>query len=51
MSNFTEAFLAALAGISAYYLLETLYYEVKSRLNGRRFIRYVEDLEDEVWDN
>jgi len=50
MSNFTETFVAALAGITVFYLLEALYYEVKARINGHNFIKFVEDLEDETWD-
>jgi len=50
MSNFTETFIASLAGITVFYLLEALYYEVKARINGNNFIKYVEDLEDETWD-
>jgi hypothetical protein len=50
MSNFTETFVATLAGITVFYLLESLYYEVKARINGRNFINFVEDLEDEAWD-
>ena len=50
MSNFTETFVAAFAGITVFYLVESLYYEVKARINGHNFINYVEDLEDEAWD-
>jgi hypothetical protein len=50
MSNFLETFVASLAGITVFYLLEALYYDVKARINGRRFINFVEDLEDETWD-
>jgi hypothetical protein len=50
MSNFTETFVASLAGITVFYLLEALYYEVKARINGNNFIKFVEDLEDETWD-
>ena len=50
MSNFTETFVAALAGITVFYLLKSLYYEVKARINGCNFIDYVEDLEDGYWD-
>ena len=50
MSNFTETALAALAGITVFYLLEGMYYEVKARINGRKFINFVEDQEDEYWD-
>lgn len=50
MSSFIETFVASLAGITVFYLLESLYYEVKARINGRNFINFVEDLEDEMWD-
>jgi hypothetical protein len=50
MSSFIEASLATLVGITVFYLLESLYYEVKARINGRNFVNYVEDLEDEMWD-
>ena len=50
MSNFLEMALATLAGITVFYLLESLYYEVKARINGRNFVNYIEDLEDEYWD-
>lgn len=50
MSNFTETFVAVVAGLTAYYLVESLFYEVKARINGRNFIKFVEDEEDEYWD-
>ena len=50
MSNFTETFVASIAGITVFYLLEALYYEVKARINGNNFIKFVEDQEDEYWD-
>lgn len=51
MSNFFETFLASLAGIATYYLVETLYYEVKARIRGRQWVNWVEDLEDDHWDS
>lgn len=48
MSNFLEIFLAVLAGIVVFSLLETAYYEVKSRLSGRQYERYIEYLEEEM---
>ena len=51
MSNFLEAVLASLAGVSLFYLIEAIYYDVKARINGRRFVQFVEDLEDDTWDN
>ncbi len=50
MSNFVETLVAAIAGITVFYLLEALYYEAKARINGRKFINFIEDLEDETWD-
>jgi len=51
MSNFFETFLASLAGIAVFYLLEGLYYEVKHRLAGKQYEEFLEDLEDETWEN
>jgi hypothetical protein len=50
MSNFFETFLATLAGIAVFYLLEGLYYEVKARIRGNQYVRFLEDVEDEFWD-
>ena len=50
MSNFTETFLASLSGIAVYYLLEGLFYEVKARIRGNQYVRFLEDQEDELWD-
>ena len=50
MSNFFETFLASLAGIAVFYLLEGLYYEAKARIRGRQWVNFFEDLEDESWD-
>jgi hypothetical protein len=50
MSNFLETFLASLAGIAAFYLVESLYYEAKARIRGRQYVNFFEDLEDEAWD-
>jgi hypothetical protein len=50
MSNLLETFLASLAGIASFYLLEGLYYEVRARIRGNQYVRFIEDLEDEHWD-
>ena len=50
MSNFIETFVAVIAGLTVYYLVEALWYEVKARINGRKFINFIEDQEDETWD-
>jgi|APGre2960657505_1045072.scaffolds.fasta_scaffold63024_3 hypothetical protein len=51
MSNtFLTLFLASLAGIVAYNLIEAVYYEIQRRIDRRNhsvFWEYVEDLEDD----
>jgi hypothetical protein len=47
MSNFLETFVASLAGITVFYLLEALYYEVKSRILGKQYTDYMDYLEEE----
>jgi hypothetical protein len=47
MSNFLETFVASLAGITVFYLLEALYYEVKSRILGKQYTDYLDYLEEE----
>lgn len=52
MSNsFTQLWLGSLAGIATYYLIETLYYEVKARINGRQEQRWVDELEEDTWEH
>jgi len=51
MSNFTETVLATLTGIAVYYLLEGLFYEIKARIRGNQYIKFLEDEEDEFLDN
>jgi hypothetical protein len=48
MSNFTETFLASLAGIGSFYLLEALYYDIRSRIRGRQYTLWLEELEEEL---
>jgi hypothetical protein len=48
MSNFLEAALGSLAGITVFYVLEALYYEVKARINGHRYEKFLEELEEEL---
>jgi hypothetical protein len=51
MSNsFISLFLASLSGIAAFYLLEAVYYEIKARINGKRFENFLEYLEEEYED-
>jgi hypothetical protein len=47
MSNFFETFVAALAGITVFYLLEAIYYEVKARYLGKQYTDYMDYLEEE----
>jgi hypothetical protein len=48
MSNLLETFVAALAGITTFYLLEAVYYDIKARIRGKQYTRWLEDLEDEA---
>jgi len=50
MSNFLETFLASLAGIGVFYLLEALYYDIKARIRGRQYTLWLEELEEELED-
>ena len=52
MSNsFIETILGSAVGIGLYYLLEGVFYEVKYRIAGKQYERFVEDYEDEHWDD
>jgi hypothetical protein len=48
MSNLLETFVASLAGITTFYLLEAVYYDIKARIRGKQYTRWLEDLEDEA---
>ena len=48
MSNFLEVALASLTGITAFYVLEAVYYDIKARLRGREYTLWLEELEEEV---
>lgn len=48
MSNLLETFVASLAGIATFYLLEALYYDIKARTRGKQYTRWLEELEDEA---
>jgi hypothetical protein len=48
MSNFLETFLASLAGIGTFYLLEALYYDIKARIAGKRYEFFWDNLEEEL---
>ena len=50
MSNFIEVALASLTGITVFYLLEAGYYEVKARIRGKQYTKWLEELEEEVQD-
>ena len=47
MSNFFEVALASLTGITVFYVLEALYYEVKARIRGKQYTDWLEQLEEE----
>jgi hypothetical protein len=48
MSNFLEAALGSLTGITVFYVLEALYYEVKARIHGRQYEIFLDELEEEL---
>jgi hypothetical protein len=50
MSNFLEVALASLTGITVFYVLEAIYYEIKARINGKRYEQFLEYLEEEYQD-
>ena len=48
MSNFLETFLASLAGIATFYLLEAVYYDIKARIRGKQYTDWLDELEEEL---
>jgi len=51
MSNsFLQTALGSLVGITVFYLLEAVYYEVKSRILGKQYTDYLDHIEEETWD-
>ena len=52
MSNsFIQSMLASAVGIGLYFVLEAAYYEIKARIEGKRYERFLEDYEDDHWDD
>ncbi len=50
MSNFLETFLASLAGIATFYLLEAVYYDIKARVRGHQYGKFLDELEEDIQD-
>ena len=50
MSNFLETFLASLAGIATFYVVEAVYYDIKARIRGKQYTLWLEELEEEAQD-
>ncbi len=50
MSNFLETFVATLAGITAFYALEAVYYDIKARIRGKQYTEWLESLEEDSLD-
>jgi hypothetical protein len=48
MSNFLEVALASLTGITVFYVLEALYYEVKARIRGKQYTDWLDEVEEEL---
>ena len=50
MTNFLETFLASLAGITTFYLLEAIYYDIKARIRGKQYTQWLEELEEDAFE-
>jgi len=50
MINFLETFLASLAGITTFYLLEAVYYDIKARIRGKQYTQWLEELEEDAFE-
>ena len=50
MSNFLEVALGSLTGITAFYLLEAVYYDIKARIRGKQYTEWLESLEEDSLD-
>jgi hypothetical protein len=48
MSNFIEVALASLTGITVFYLVEAIYYDVKARIRGKQYTDWLDELEEQV---
>jgi hypothetical protein len=48
MSNFLETFLASIAGITTFYLLEAIYYDIRARIRGRQYENFWDNIEEEL---
>ena len=48
MSNFLEVALASLTGITVFYLLEALYYDIKARIRGKQYTDWLDSLEEDL---
>jgi hypothetical protein len=50
MSNFLETTLAATIGVTVFYLLESIYYDIKARIRGREHDDFWDFIEEEFED-
>lgn len=48
MSNFLEVALASLTGITVFYLLEAVYYDIKARIRGKQYTEWLDGVEEEL---
>ena len=52
MSNsFATLVLATVVGVFIYYVLDSVYLEIRAYFYGRRYEKFIEDYEDEHWDD
>jgi hypothetical protein len=45
--SFWSLWLGSLAGITTYYLIENIYYEIRSRIHTRQYNQFLDEMEDE----
>jgi len=45
--NMWDVWLASLAGLATYHLIENLYWELRSRYHTRQYNKFLDELEDE----
>ena len=50
MSNFLETTLAATIGVTVFYLMEAIYYDIKARIRGKEYEDLWEFIDGELED-
>lgn len=51
MSNsFIQLWLATLAGAATFYIIQEIYFEIKARIRGRKYSKFLEEFEEDIWE-